>query len=156
MFHSFLLDDRKQYAAATTSHILFLIELLKERKVLALSLSKIWKILMVVLISVNVPLHYTLCQLCWNFTDCGISAPGNGKEVVDGLNDIGKRYIYQLIYIVQLPGSKTFDSHILMNSCTQDNDVSFSKEFQKNMSKDNLKHRVIDQGKYRKISSKRK
>ena len=24
----------------------------------------------------------------------GISAPGHGKEVVDGLNDVDKRYIY--------------------------------------------------------------
>ena len=42
--------------------------------------------------------------------DQGISAPGHGKEVVYGLNDIDKRYIYQLISNVQLPGSKTFDS----------------------------------------------
>ena len=34
--------------------------------------------------------------------DQGISAPGHGKEVVDGLNAIGKRYIYQLMYNVQL------------------------------------------------------
>ena len=26
--------------------------------------------------------------------DRGISAPGHGKEVVDGLNDVNKRYIY--------------------------------------------------------------
>ena len=39
----------------------------------------------------------------------GISAPRHGKEAVNGLNAIDKRYIYQLIYNVQLPGSKTFD-----------------------------------------------
>ena len=38
--------------------------------------------------------------------DQGISAPGHGKEVVYGLNDIDKHYIYQLISNVQLPGSK--------------------------------------------------
>ena len=43
--------------------------------------------------------------------DCGISAPGNGKEVVDGLNDVDKRYIYQLMSKVQIPGSIRFDSH---------------------------------------------
>ena len=32
------------------------------------------------------------------------STPENGKEVVDGLNDVDKRYIYQLISTVQLPG----------------------------------------------------
>ena len=36
--------------------------------------------------------------------DQGISAPGHGKEVVDGLNTIGKCYIYQLMSNVQLPG----------------------------------------------------
>ena len=43
-----------------------------------------------------------------------------------------------------------------MNSCTPKNDVSLGKESQINLSKDNSKHVVIDQGKYRKISSKTK
>ena len=42
--------------------------------------------------------------------DRGISAPGHGKEVVDGLNAVDKRYIYQLISKVQLLGSVIFDS----------------------------------------------
>ena len=42
--------------------------------------------------------------------DRGISAPGHGKEVVDGLNAIFKRYIYQMMSYVQLPVSKTIDS----------------------------------------------
>ena len=36
--------------------------------------------------------------------DRGISEPGNGKEVVDGLNDVDKGYIYQLMSKFQLPG----------------------------------------------------
>ena len=32
--------------------------------------------------------------------DRGISAPGHGKEVVDGLNAVDKRYIYQLMFKV--------------------------------------------------------
>ena len=36
--------------------------------------------------------------------DQGISVPGHGKEVVDGLNVIEKRYIYQLMSNVQLTG----------------------------------------------------
>ena len=36
--------------------------------------------------------------------DRGISAPSHGKEVVYGLNAIDKRYIYQLMYNIQLPG----------------------------------------------------
>ena len=36
--------------------------------------------------------------------DRGISAPRHDKEVVDGINVIDKRYIHQLMSIVQLPG----------------------------------------------------
>ena len=46
----------------------------------------------------------------------GISAPGHGKEVVDGINAIEKViYIYQLMSNVKLPGSNTFDSQISMH-----------------------------------------
>ena len=59
--------------------------------------------------------------------DRGISAPRHGKEVVNGINTIAKRYIYQLMSNVQLPESKTFDSQILMNSCTENNYASLAK-----------------------------
>ena len=36
--------------------------------------------------------------------DQGISAPEHGKEVVDGLNSVDKRYVYQLMSNVKLPG----------------------------------------------------
>ena len=43
---------------------------------------------------------------CYSITiDQGISAPGNGKEVVYGLNAVDKRYIYQLMSTVKLHGS---------------------------------------------------
>ena len=64
--------------------------------------------------------------------------------------------MYQLMYTVQLPGSKTFDTQILMHYCTLKKDVSLAKEFQKNMSKYDRKHGVIDQGNNRKRPSKRK
>ena len=44
--------------------------------------------------------------------DRGISASGNGKEVVDGINAVDKGYIYQLMSNVQLPGSNIFDSQM--------------------------------------------
>ena len=53
--------------------------------------------------------------------DWGISAPSHDKEVVDGINAIDKRYIYKLMSNVKLPVSKTFDSQILIHSCTQIN-----------------------------------
>ena len=42
--------------------------------------------------------------------DCGISAPGHGKEVVDGINAADKRYIYKFMSKVKLHGSVRFDS----------------------------------------------
>ena len=57
---------------------------------------------------------------------------------------------------VQLPVSKKFDTQIIMYYCTPKKYVSLAKEFPKNLSKDDRKHRVIYQGKYMKLSSKRK
>ena len=65
----------------------------------------------------------------------GMSAPGHGSKVVDGLNAIAMRYMYQFMSNVQLLGSRTFDSQILMHSCTPKNDVSMAKELQKHLSK---------------------
>ena len=36
-------------------------------------------------------------------TDCGIIVPGQGKEVIDGLNEINKHCIHKLVSNVQLP-----------------------------------------------------
>ena len=57
---------------------------------------------------------------------------------------------------VWIPGSKPFDSQILIHSCTQKYDVSMAKKLLKHLSKEHLDCRVIYQGKYRKRSSKRK
>ena len=85
-----------------------------------------------------------------------ISAPEHGKDVIDGINAIDKRYMYQWMSNVQLPVSITFDSQILIYSYTHKNDVSLDKEFQKHLSKNDCKYGVIYQGKYRKRSGKRK
>ena len=42
--------------------------------------------------------------------DWGIVSPGHGKEVVDGLSDIDKRYMYLLMSTVQIPISNTFEN----------------------------------------------
>ena len=65
----------------------------------------------------------------------GISAPRHGKEVVDGINAVDKRYIYQLMSTVQLPGSNIFDSKIQMHTGTQNYDVSLAKESQEHLKK---------------------
>ena len=56
-----------------------------------------------------------------------ISAPGHGKEVVYVLNAVDKRYIYQLMSKVQLPGSKIFDSEVQMHTVTRKDDISLAK-----------------------------
>ena len=54
-----------------------------------------------------------------------ISASGHGKEVVNGLNDIDERYIYQLMYTVHLPGKSDL---IQINNGNQTDDVSLAKD----------------------------
>ena len=49
----------------------------------------------------------------------GISAPGHGKEVVDGIIAVDKSYIYQLMPTVQLPRSVRIDSKIKMHTGTE-------------------------------------
>ena len=56
-------------------------------------------------------------------------------------------YIYQLMSNVQLRVSKTFYSHTLIHTCTQNNYVSLTKEIQKRLSKVDRKDIFIDKGK---------
>ena len=113
--------DRKQDAATTNAHSNRLIGLFKNKKLIS-TLITIWKNTdgcadqytcdsALYLMSVLSQRHSIIF-------DWGISAPGHGKEVVDGINSIYKCYMYQLISTVQLPRSKTFDSQILTHSCT--------------------------------------
>ena len=79
--------------------------------------------------------------------DQGMSAPGNGKEVVGGLNSVDKPYIYQFMSTVQLPASNRFDSQMQMHTGNQKYDASLDKEFQHHMKKEHHKNGVFDQGK---------
>ena len=83
--------------------------------------------------------------------DRGISAPGHGKEVVDGINAVDKRYIYQLMSKVKLPGSVIFDSQIKMNTGTENKNVSLDKEFKDHLEGKHHQNGAIDKGKPRKI-----
>ena len=82
--------------------------------------------------------------------DQGISAPGHGKEVVDGLNAVEKRYIYQLMSKVQLPGSIRFDSQIKIHTGTEKKDLSLARESKNHLEGEHRQNGVIDQGKSRK------
>ena len=64
-----------------------------------------------------------MSQCYYIIIDRGISAPGHGKEVVDGLNAVNKCCIHQLMSNVQLPGSKRFDSHMQIHTGNQKYDI---------------------------------
>ena len=70
--------------------------------------------------------------------------------VVDGINNVDRRYIYQLMSTVQIPGPNIFDSQIQMHTGNQKYDVSLAKEFQHYLTKEHCKNGVIDQGKLNK------
>ena len=77
--------------------------------------------------------------------DRNISAPGHGKEVVDGLNDVDQSYIYQLMSEVQLPGSIRFDSQIKIHTGTEKKDLILAREFKNHLEVEHRKNGVIDQ-----------
>ena len=92
--------------------------------------------------------HYLMSVMsqCYSIIiDWSISGPGHGKEVVDVINDVYKRYIYQLMSTFQLPGSVKFDSQIKIHIGTKKEYVSLAKEFKDNLEKEHRKNGAIDQ-----------
>ena len=113
IFHSFLSDDSKQDAATTTAHSKRLISLIKNKQLLTTSLSTIWEntdgcaeqyrcASALYLMSVMSKTYSIII-------DRGISAPGHGKEVVDGLTAVDKIYIY---ISIDFQGSTSWVSQI--------------------------------------------
>ena len=113
VFHSFLYNDNKQDASTTTEHSKHLISLLKDKKLLTRSLSKIWENTVgcaeQYICASKLFLMPVMPQCYYIRTDRGISEPGHGKEVVYVLNAVGKSYIYQLMSTVKLTGSIRFE-----------------------------------------------
>ena len=68
--------------------------------------------------------------------------------MVDVLNAVDKRYIYQFMSTIQLPESNIFNSYIQMHTGNKKYDVSLAKEFQHFLTKEHRKNGVIDQVKY--------
>ena len=97
-YFNFLSDDSKQDASTTTAHSKLLISLLKNKQVLTTSLSTIWEntdgCAEQYICASALYLMSVMSQTFSIIIDWGISAPGHGKEVADGLNDVDKRYIY--------------------------------------------------------------
>ena len=77
--------------------------------------------------------------------DCSISASGHVREIVDGLNAIEKRCLFQLISAVQLKCAKCYDTQMVMHPTTCTYNVSLASEYKKNLSTTARKNGVIDQ-----------
>ena len=80
--------------------------------------------------------------------DRGISAPGHGKEVVDGLNAVDKSYIS-----IYFDCSTSWIKNIWFKDS---NDVILAKEFQEHQKKNHRKSGAIDQVKSKKRFMERK
>ena len=66
--------------------------------------------------------------------------------MADGINAVYKRYIYQLMSKVQLPGSVRFNSRIKMHTGTENKDVSLVQEFRNHLKENHRQNGTIDQG----------
>ena len=86
-----------------------------------------------------------MSQTYYIIIDSGISAPGHGKELVDGINAVDKHYIYQLMSKVQLPGSVRFDSQIKIQTDNENKDVNLAKEFKDHLEGEHHQNGAIDQ-----------
>ena len=72
--------------------------------------------------------------------------------MVDGLNYVYKRYIYQLMSKFQLTGSVRFDSHIKIHTGTENKDLSLAREFKDRLEGEHRKDGAIDQGRSKNYS----
>ena len=77
---------------------------------------------------------YFNCQY-YIFVDCGTSALEHVREVVDGLNATDKNFIYYLMATVKISGSKGFDTKMLVNTATQNTDLSLAQKDRKTLVK---------------------
>ena len=141
-------DYSKQYAATTAAHSEKIIEMLKISKCLGYGHIIIWDNIYVCDEHYNCAtasyLLYILLKSYSRIIDRGISAPINVRDVVYGLNDTDKMFIFHLMATVQLTGSKRFDTQIAVHTATQSTDMNLSLEFQKYLSNASLKHGIID------------
>ena len=79
-----------------------------------------------------------------NIIDCDLGAHGYIKEIVDGINAVDKRYIYQLMSSVQFPGSNRLISHMQMNTGNRKYDKRLVKYFQRHLTKYYRNNGLID------------
>ena len=54
----------------------------------------------------------------------GVGSPGNGKDVVDGLNATNKRFLSMFVSTMQLLGKATNNSHMVMHTSMSNTYIS--------------------------------
>ena len=133
LFRLFLSDDIKQDAVTITSHIKCIIEFLKQHRLMPNMLSTIWENIdgcdEHYICATALYLMSMLSQDFYVIIDRGISSPGHGREVVDGLNTIEKRFLFQLMPTVQLPVTKGYGTQMVMHTETRTSNVSLANVF---------------------------
>ena len=72
--------------------------------------------------------------------DRGVGAPGNFREVLNGLNATKKRFCSMVIPTVKLPGAAAYESHMSMHTSTSNTDISLARAFQKHLSEPTRAH----------------
>ena len=68
-----------------------------------------------------------LSQVFYVIIQRGISAPGHGIEVVDGLDATEKRFFLQLMSNVKLPGAKGYDTQMAIYNESRTSHVSLDR-----------------------------
>ena len=98
VFHSFFSGDSKQDATTTIAHIKYIIELLKQRNIMSNMLITTWERMdgcdEQYRCSTELYRMSIMSQAFSVIINRSISAPGHGREVVDGLNSIEKRFLF--------------------------------------------------------------
>ena len=59
--------------------------------------------------------------------DCDVGAPGNIRDVADGLNAKDKLLVTMLMKTVQLPNAATNNYQMVMHTSTEKTDISVTK-----------------------------
>ena len=113
-------NDSKQDATTTIAHIKYIIELLKQRNIMSNILITTWERMdgcdEQYRCSTELYRMPIMSQAFSVIINRSISAPGHGREVVDGLNSIEKRFLFQLMSTVQLSGGKRYDKQMFMHT----------------------------------------
>ena len=144
-------DVRKQYAETTSKQSKHIISLLKKRKVLSEKLITLWENIdgcdEHYICATELYLLYMLSQAFYVIINHGIIAPVNVRKVAYGINVTEKRFLFQLISTVKLPGKKGYDTQTPIKYGIRTFNVSLSQELKKHLSNAAQKHGVIYQGK---------